>query len=264
MGLKDVAKRLAHSIGVEIRRVKPPRPMTEQWTLDPAEAADLDAHLLSFARLHPHDCEPWSNPERARTYLTPKRIASYHDLLSTCGREGIRFDGCAVADVGSGTGYLLRLIHAAAPSASLVGFDTYREITELARHLCPAARFHERDLFSLDGQDLGEFDVVICMEVLEHMIDPEEALKRLLRMAKPGGRLVLTVPNGRTDTFPPLELYPNGTGYWGHINFWSPESWRLWLARNLDGRGLCCGSLLTGENYAIVQSAPPQGDIAAG
>ena len=264
MGLKDVAKRLARSMGVEIRRVKPPGPTIAQWTLDPTEAAELDARLLSFARLHPYDCEPWSKPERARTYLTPKRIASYHDLLSTCARQGIAFDGRSVADVGSGTGYLLRLIHAAAPSASLAGFDTYREITELARHLCPAACFHERDLFSLDGQDLGAFDVVICMEVLEHMIDPEEALRQLLRMATPGGQLLLTVPNGRNDTFPPLEPYPNGTGYWGHINFWSPESWRLWLARNLGGRTLCCGSLATGENYAIVQTTPSQGDVAAG
>lgn len=245
---KLAVKRSVRALGLDIRRVAR-TPSNPPYSIDPAEAAELDALLESFRQLHPHDCEPWSKPQRAKEYLTPKRIASYHDLLATCQRHGITWADRSVGEVGSGTGYLLRLIHRAAPSARLTGFDSYREITALARHLCPQAAFADRDLFKLDGQ---RFDVVICMEVLEHLIDPEEALSRLLAMVAPGGALVLTVPDGRTDAFPALDPYPNGKGYWGHINFWSPESWRIWLSRQAPTRTLHCGRLLTGENYAIL------------
>ena len=246
--LKAAMKRSARALGVDLRRVprQAPRPA---FVIDRVEAAELDVLLESFRQLHPNDCAPWSNPERAKTYLTPKRIAAYHDLLAACERHGVSWDGRSVGEVGSGTGYLLRLIHRRAPSARLSGFDTYREITALARHLCPECEFFERDLFDLDGVT---FDVVVCMEVLEHLVDPEDALARLLRMVAPGGSLVLTVPNGRTDSFEALEPYPNGKGYWGHINFWSPESWRIWIGKHALGRAAQCGQLVTGENYALL------------
>ena len=250
MDLNQVIKRSALAFGIEIRRAAPRAAKPRQpHPLDPAEGAELDALLESFRELHPDDCEPWSKPEQAKTYLTPKRIASYHDLLAVCARHGVTWDGRDVAEVGSGTGYLLRLIHKAAPSARLTGFDSYREITALARHLCPDAIFHERDLFDLEAT---AFDVVVCMEVLEHLVDPEDALARLLAMVAPRGALVLTVPDGRADTFEALQPYSNGKGYWGHINFWSPESWRIWLAKHAGGRHVRAGNLVTGENYAIL------------
>lgn len=244
-GLKASAQQLTRTLGLEVRRL--PKP----WSIDPTEAAELDALLEEFARLHPDDYRPWSEPKRAKEYLTPKRIASYHDLLATCARNGIEWDDRAVAEVGSGTGYLLRTIARAAPSARLFGFDTYSEILELSRHLCPSAQYVERNLF--DIEDRAAFDVVVCMEVLEHLIDPEEALARLLGMVAGGGWLVLTVPDGRWDTLEAYTLYRNGRGYWGHINFWSPESWHHWMAKNVGTRLHCCGNLVTGENYALVQ-----------
>lgn len=42
--------------------------------------------------------------------------------------------------------------------------------------------------------DDGEFDVVTCLDVLEHTTDDVVALRELRRVLKPGGRLVVTVP----------------------------------------------------------------------
>jgi SAM-dependent methyltransferase len=39
------------------------------------------------------------------------------------------------------------------------------------------------------------YDLIICFEVLEHLPDPKKAIKELTRILKPGGALLLTVPN---------------------------------------------------------------------
>ena len=42
-------------------------------------------------------------------------------------------------------------------------------------------------------------DVIICTEVLEHVPDPRQFLQELVRVAKPGARLVVTVPDARSE-----------------------------------------------------------------
>lgn len=44
--------------------------------------------------------------------------------------------------------------------------------------------------------EAGRFDAVICTEVMEHLPDPVAALKELVRVLKPGGCLLITVPLG--------------------------------------------------------------------
>jgi 2-polyprenyl-3-methyl-5-hydroxy-6-metoxy-1,4-benzoquinol methylase len=45
----------------------------------------------------------------------------------------------------------------------------------------------------------GCFDTVYCMDVLEHLERPAEALLELRRVLKPGGRLIMIIPNGIID-----------------------------------------------------------------
>ena len=40
-----------------------------------------------------------------------------------------------------------------------------------------------------------EFDVVLAMDVLEHLVEPESAVKALTAVLKPGGCLIITGPN---------------------------------------------------------------------
>ena len=60
-------------------------------------------------------------------------------------------------------------------------------------------------------------DCVLCLEVLEHVADPFRAARELVRIIRPGGRLLLTVPfltsyHGKGDT-------PDHAGY--------PDFWRF-------------------------------------
>jgi SAM-dependent methyltransferase len=43
--------------------------------------------------------------------------------------------------------------------------------------------------------DTGSFDIVLCTEVLEHTFDPAEVIRELMRVAKPGGRVVVSIPS---------------------------------------------------------------------
>ena len=58
------------------------------------------------------------------------------------------------------------------------------------------ARFEVADLRCLDHRhDLIEkFDVVICLEVIEHVLDDQKLMRDLGSCLKPGGRLLLTTP----------------------------------------------------------------------
>jgi len=54
----------------------------------------------------------------------------------------------------------------------------------------------------------GRFDVVHASQVLEHMTDPEDALRRWARVLKPGGHIVVTVPDvGAYENFTYPSLY---------------------------------------------------------
>lgn len=52
------------------------------------------------------------------------------------------------------------------------------------------------NLFELSTERLGTFDLVIACEVIEHVAHPDDLLRQLKRFLAPGGRILLTTPNG--------------------------------------------------------------------
>jgi 2-polyprenyl-6-hydroxyphenyl methylase/3-demethylubiquinone-9 3-methyltransferase len=52
------------------------------------------------------------------------------------------------------------------------------------------------NLFDLSPEQLGRFDLVIACEVIEHVAHPADLLRQLKRFLAPGGRILLTTPNG--------------------------------------------------------------------
>ncbi len=51
------------------------------------------------------------------------------------------------------------------------------------------------DLNHFDPAPLGQFDCIVCSHVLEHLLEPQQVLTRLRACLKPGGRLVVALPN---------------------------------------------------------------------
>lgn len=112
--------------------------------------------------------------------------------------------GARVLDIGSGQGDLLVKLHAAAPQASLLGFELSASGVEISRRKVPAGRFFVADLFAPPAA-LGEFagwaTAAVCSEVLEHVDSPVDFLKAARPYLADGARLVVTVPGGPMSAF---------------------------------------------------------------
>jgi len=97
-----------------------------------------------------------------------------------------------------------------------------------------ARRFSDR-LICGAGEGLpypeGIFDLVLSHEVLEHVRDDRRAIEEIIRALKPGGRLVVFVPN-RGYPFETHGIYWGGNYKFGNIPLvnWLPRSWRNKLA----------------------------------
>ena len=61
--------------------------------------------------------------------------------------------------------------------------------------------------------DDASFDIVLCTEVLEHVSDPKLAIKEMIRVLKPGGKLIITAPFCSLTHFAPYHFYSGFNRY---------------------------------------------------
>ncbi len=112
------------------------------------------------------------------------------DLLAMLPRGG----GLRLLELGAGDGATLRAAKVEGLAAYTVGIDLVPAASgapEIDRFLQGNIEQMELDL------PLDHFDVVLCADVLEHLIDPWRTVERLVRHLKPGGILLASLPNIR-------------------------------------------------------------------
>ena len=101
-----------------------------------------------------------------------------------------------ILDVGCGYGYLAHHFKRCVnPFASTYGIEINKEIARKAEeHLDKVYNIDLNDDFTLD-LSYNYLDAIICADVLEHLDDPFKTLERLLKYLKPGGFLIVSIPN---------------------------------------------------------------------
>lgn len=101
----------------------------------------------------------------------------------------------SVLEIGCGTGYTLNALHRALPRAELTGTELFEEGLVVSRGRWPDIRLMQADARALPFG--SEFDLVGAFDVLEHIDDDATALSELRRVLKPGGGVIITVPQHR-------------------------------------------------------------------
>lgn len=101
-------------------------------------------------------------------------------------------DNGRVLELGCSSGYVTeRLV---ANGNSVVGVDADAADARRAEAVCERVVIGDLETMAIPGE-AGEYDAVLCGDVLEHLRNPVEVLRRIHPLLKPDGRLVVSVPN---------------------------------------------------------------------
>ena len=144
--------------------------------------------------------------DRELERLRAQALLSWDREARSLERFGLR-DGMAVLDVGSGPGFVSGQLLDTFPDGTVTALEVDPVMVERAEKYL-AGRYGERLRLaqgSLMSSDLPEasFDFALARLVFQHLPDPIAAARALLRLLKPGGKLVITDIDDRLHLFDP-------------------------------------------------------------
>jgi 2-polyprenyl-6-hydroxyphenyl methylase/3-demethylubiquinone-9 3-methyltransferase len=244
---------------------------------DPAASVDPE-EVARFERL----ADSWwdaRGPMRALHKFNPLRLAHIRD--ETCRRLGRDpksprpLSGLSILDVGCGGGILAEPL--ARLGGSVTGLDPARTNIEVARLHAERAgvvvdyRNETVEAVSARGET---FDVVLAMEVVEHVQDVQAFVATCTSVVRPGGLLFMATINRTLRAFAlaivgaeyMLGWLPRGTHQWDR--FVTPDELRLAIETSgmsvIDTRGVVYNPLRdawtlsrdTGVNYMALAAKP--------
>ena len=192
---------------------------TAQSSVDPRE-------VERFARMAAKWWDP-RGPMAPLHKLNPVRVGYIRDRAAERFGRDIKLMGCLkglrILDIGCGAGILSEPL--ARLGAEMVGIDPAEENIEVAR-LHAAGSGVTVDYRATTAETLAEagerFDVVLAMEVVEHVVDVPAFVATCASMVKPGGLLVMATLNRTLKSFALaivgaeyiLRWLPRGTHQW--------------------------------------------------
>jgi len=150
-----------------------------------------------------------------------------------------RRDGGRLLDVGCATGRVMTL--AAERGWNVAGIEMSEALAQKARLANPGVSVLVGDILKLDLSELGKFEAVVALDVIEHVLDPGEFLRRLRDLLKPGGMLLLQTPNAQSLRSRVQGLHWNMRIPEYHFHLFSP----MGLRRLLEINGFTLTSLST-------------------
>ena len=121
-------------------------------------------------------------------------------------------------DLGCGNGQLLEEAGRRFPEAALAGVDLSHALIEANRSVKPKVEWFTGDLQrndSVSGELQARFDTIVASELIEHLEEPSVLLVNALKLAVPGGRLLLSTQSG------PLRETERRVGH--HRHFAQPD-----------------------------------------
>ena len=226
-------------------------------TIRPEEAA----HFGKLAK-------DWWDPKGSSAMLhrlNPVRLKFLREAIDLHWAQDIEarrpLGGKSALDVGCGAGLLCEPL--ARLGAEVTGVDAAPENVAAAAVHAEGAGLDIRYMAGELGTfDIGSFDLVTAMEVIEHVADKRAFVSELASRLAPGGLLVLSTPNRTPQSrllmigaAEGIGLIPRGTHHWD--DFISPEE----LGALLDEAGLDMGEP-TGIAFSPMQGLHLSDDLS--
>ncbi len=227
-------------------------------SIDPADVARFSAQAAE-----------WWDPKGPFAPLhrfNPARLAFLRDRFAArFGRTGRgAFEGLSLIDVGCGGGLIAEPMRRL--GFEVTGVDASAENVGTARAHADQMgvdvdyRAATAEQIAAEGRT---FDVVLALEIVEHVVDPDAFLKTCASMVAPGGMMVVATLNrtlkslalGKVMAEYVLRWVPAGTHDWRQ--FLKPEE----VAAMLDGTGLTVTGPF-GISYDPLRDRWSQGDDA--
>lgn len=99
-----------------------------------------------------------------------------------------------VLDIGCGKGGVASMLLDHFPALKIVGFDKYKDDSFNYKNVFES--FHNVDLSDEWPKiDYSVFDLVLILDVLEHLVDPDAVLAKLALLLAQGTRVIISLPN---------------------------------------------------------------------
>lgn len=102
-----------------------------------------------------------------------------------------------VLDVGCAGGALTNNIFRLFPESKITAVDVYKNAIKYGRKEYPKINFILADAHQLPFER-NSFDLVICCETIEHLVNPLQALKEIKRVLKQSGTAIVSMDSGST------------------------------------------------------------------
>ncbi len=141
-------------------------------------------------------------------------------------REVLAFieeDDRVILDLGCGEGITLERLKTLFPEKQVFGIDVDRENIQICReHNLPV---QQGDLYDLRLPQ-NSVDVVLFLEVLEHLHHPDKAIREIHRILRPGGKLLLLFPHDLIFLLARLATLKIKEARYdpGHLRQWTPRT----------------------------------------
>jgi len=152
------------------------------------------AELAKFAALAQSWWDP-AGPSKPLHELNPLRLRYVENAVALRDAQ--------VLDVGCGGGILSEAM--ARSGARVIGIDLSQAVLDVAElHALEgklAIEYRAIAAEELAAARPGSFDLVTCMEMLEHVPDPAAALAALALLVKPGGHVIISTLNRKPMAF---------------------------------------------------------------